>query len=260
MARGYSKATGRSVSPIPAHSLDASAPFKHPVSHTPFERADVVAPSVEINPLAPSGQATVVDLYNQINEDAGFNPEVFRAKRVKIEKMARLMDAIPGLPIKIGLDSLIGLLPVGGDAVSTVIAMYIVNLARQAGVPKAYRKKMIRNVVVNGLGGITPLVGDIFAIIYRSNIKNLKLLDKWAKKAQADRASQWQLLAAQNPHLRLESRPAPESLKDAQYLDQCIAAGIPFEPTGPSAAKARGRWKFWAKKSQTRSTESVRAQ
>ncbi|KAJ1913006.1 hypothetical protein IWQ60_009401 [Tieghemiomyces parasiticus] len=259
MTTYYPNNVGRPVPPTPDQVAASHTPYKRPVPPTPLERENSTAYSTAPSTLVSHGQTTVVDLYNQLNEATGFNPEVFRVKREKMEKTAQLMDAIPGLPVKVGLDGLIGLLPVGGDAINSAIALYIINLARQAGVPKSYRNKMIRNAAVNGLGGLVPLLGDVFAIIYRANIKNLELLDKWAKETRIERAKQWRLLAAQHPHLRLGSQPVPESLEDAKYLDQCIAAGIPFEVIGPSAAKTRGKWKFWGKKPQNERAASAPA-
>lgn len=97
--------------------------------------------------------------------------------------LANLMDKqfrIGG--ISFGLDPLIGAIPVLGDALSVALALYIYYIGRQMNISRWDRWKMITNIVIDFLVGIIPLLGDIFDIAFKSNIRNLKILEKYTKE------------------------------------------------------------------------------
>lgn len=97
-----------------------------------------------------------------------------------MERIAWLMDravTIPGTRVSFGLDALLGLVPVGGEAVTGVVQIGLVLMAlHQYRVPKAVAVRMIANVLLDtGLGSI-PILGDIFDVFFKANTKNLALL------------------------------------------------------------------------------------
>lgn len=97
----------------------------------------------------------------------------------RLETVARLMDrafTIPGTGIRFGLDNLIGLVPGIGDAVGAVVSLWVVAEARRLGAPKTLVARMLANVAIDGLAGSVPLVGDIFDVAFKANIRNLELL------------------------------------------------------------------------------------
>lgn len=97
----------------------------------------------------------------------------------RVDALARLMDSafvIPGLNIRVGLDGLIGFVPGIGDAVATAVGAYIVYEARRLGLPKHKIARMIGNVALDSLVGAVPLVGDVFDVLYKSNMRNLRIL------------------------------------------------------------------------------------
>ena len=97
----------------------------------------------------------------------------------RVDALARLMDSafvIPGLNIRVGLDSLVGLVPGIGDAVTTAVGAYIVYEARRLGLPKHKIVRMIGNVALDTLVGAVPLVGDVFDVFFKSNTRNLRIL------------------------------------------------------------------------------------
>lgn len=99
----------------------------------------------------------------------------------RIRKLSRLMDTaigIPGTKFRIGLDPIIGLLPGGGDLISTAFSAYIIYLATRFGLPNEDLKKMIFNVGLEAVVGTVPLVGDLFDAYYKSNIRNLAILEQ----------------------------------------------------------------------------------
>ena len=97
--------------------------------------------------------------------------------------VAKLMDSqfeVAG--IKFGLDSLIGLVPVAGDAAAFVIGMYPIYLARKHRLGKLIIGRMFMNLGADFITGAVPLVGDLLDVAYKANLKNYKLLEDAAAK------------------------------------------------------------------------------
>ena len=103
-----------------------------------------------------------------------------RAERIaRIDALATLLDSafvIPGTKIRLGLDSLIGLVPGIGDVITTLMALYIVREARALGAPRLVIARMLVNVAVDSGFGVIPVVGDMFDAMFRANRRNIALL------------------------------------------------------------------------------------
>src|SRR5258708_3051542 len=88
-----------------------------------------------------------------------------------LERLAWLMDrafTIPGLNVKVGVDALLGLLPIGGDALTGIIQTAIVLIAvHHYRVPKPIAMRMAGNVLLDTLIGAIPFVGDVFDIAFK---------------------------------------------------------------------------------------------
>lgn len=98
----------------------------------------------------------------------------------QLERLCRILDSafrIPGTKITFGIDSLIGLIPGLGDAVTAVASGYIVHRARQLGVDKITVLRMLGNIGIDIVAGIVPIVGDLFDVSWKSNTRNLQLLE-----------------------------------------------------------------------------------
>ena len=106
--------------------------------------------------------------------------EAKRAKTIKrVTTLVRVMDRgirIPGTKQYVGLDPVIGLVPVGGDIITAFISAYVVIEAWRIKEPTSVLFEMIANIIIDALGGAIPIVGDIFDFVYRANDRNLKLL------------------------------------------------------------------------------------
>lgn len=103
----------------------------------------------------------------------------FNQKITALNDLAVLMDSqfkIPGTPIRIGLDTLIGLVPGIGDTASLGISLWFVYQARALGVRKRVLTKMLFNIFMDWLIGLVPLIGDIFDIGWKANLRNVALL------------------------------------------------------------------------------------
>ena len=107
------------------------------------------------------------------------------AAMARITAVAKLMDslfAIPGTRIRLGVDSLLGLVPVVGDIAAQVVSAYLIWEARQLGVSKFTLWRMVGNTLIDTVVGVVPLVGDAFDIAFRANMKNLRLLQRHIEK------------------------------------------------------------------------------
>ncbi|NNM73642.1 DUF4112 domain-containing protein [Enterovirga aerilata] len=97
----------------------------------------------------------------------------------RLDALANLMDSallVPGTRIRIGLDSVIGLVPGIGDLASALISSYIIWEARQLGLPRWKIARMAANVALDTTVGAIPVVGDVLDVFYKSNRRNLKIL------------------------------------------------------------------------------------
>ena len=112
--------------------------------------------------------------------NARFARSATRAERIaRIDRLATLLDtrvAIPFTKFRFGADSLSGLAPGVGDAVTTALALYIVYEAHRLGAPKTVLARMLGNVAVDGMVGIVPGAGDVFDVMFRANRRNVRIL------------------------------------------------------------------------------------
>ena len=107
------------------------------------------------------------------------------ALRKRIETLELLLErsfTIPGINRPVGLDAIVGLVPVVGDVVTAVMGAYIIWEARNLGMPKWKLWRMMGNLGVDTALGAIPLVGDAFDFLFRSNTRNLRIIRKHLDK------------------------------------------------------------------------------
>jgi len=120
---------------------------------------------------------------------------------LKAQKMANLLDTavkLPLIPVRVGLDSLIGLIPGAGDALMLLVSLRIIWLGKSLGMPKLLIAQMVKNSAIDFGLGFIPLVGDIADIFYKANQKNVRIMERWwisENKANVDAATQQALEA-----------------------------------------------------------------
>ena len=107
-----------------------------------------------------------------------------------LDRVAWLMDraiTIPGTRTTVGLDALLGLIPVGGDFLTGIVQVGLVLVAlAHYRVPAPVAIRMLANVLVDvGVGSI-PLVGDLFDVAFKANTRNMRLLDPNRGRAQPE--------------------------------------------------------------------------
>ncbi len=99
----------------------------------------------------------------------------------RLENIAHSMDAkwvLPGTSIRLGWDTLIGLIPGIGDTITSMVSAYIIKEAHHVGVPFWIKFRMVINILIDWLIGIVPLVGDIFDVGFKANIRNVSLIKR----------------------------------------------------------------------------------
>jgi hypothetical protein len=107
---------------------------------------------------------------------SGTDPASVRARVVMLERLLERSFTIPGVNMPVGLDAIIGLVPVLGEVVTTALGAYVVWEARNLGLPKWKLVRMGANVLLDTAIGAIPVVGDAADVLFRSNSKNLKIL------------------------------------------------------------------------------------
>lgn len=99
-----------------------------------------------------------------------------------LQRLVSLSDdefRIPGTQVRFGLDPIIGALAPGlGDALTATLAVSLVYVAWQRGVPTGALLRMLGNIALDAAVGSIPALGDVFDVAYRSNRKNLDLLQR----------------------------------------------------------------------------------
>src|SRR5205085_12016310 len=113
---------------------------------------------------------------------ATFAPLTREQRLARLEALAKLLDVafiLPGTNIRYGIDGLIGLIPVIGDIITTAISLWLVREARALGAPWYLTARMLGNVALDGVVGMVPFAGDAFDVMFRANMRNVRLLRRW---------------------------------------------------------------------------------
>jgi len=88
--------------------------------------------------------------------------------------------AVPGTSIRVGLDPLLGLVPGLGDAAGALLAAWILVEAIRMGASRATLARIAFNIAVDALVGAVPVLGDVFDVVWKANLKNVALLERHA--------------------------------------------------------------------------------
>ena len=112
----------------------------------------------------------------------GRDPASVRRRIEAMEAVLEGMFVIPGTNRRVGLDSLVGLIPVVGDLATAAMGAWIVWEARNLGMSKWQLTRMAANVGFDTLVGAIPFAGDVFDFLFKSNTKNLRIIRKHLDK------------------------------------------------------------------------------
>lgn len=120
------------------------------------------------------------------------SPQVERLRR-----LARLLDSaieIPGTQFRFGLDPIIGLVPGIGDVIGAIFSTLIIFQAARLGASRAILIRMMTNVAVDTLVGEIPLFGDLFDFGWKSNTRNIALLEQHLDRPAATKVASRRVL------------------------------------------------------------------
>jgi hypothetical protein len=116
---------------------------------------------------------------------SALRPLTREERLARLDAIAKLLDVafvVPGTNIRYGIDGLIGLVPVIGDIITTAISLWLVREARALGAPWHITARMLGNVAFDGVVGLVPVVGDAVDVMFRANIRNVRMLKRWLDK------------------------------------------------------------------------------
>ena len=117
-------------------------------------------------------------LADESDLDADLPPSVDRAAVKRMQVAARLLDdsvPIPGTGQRVGLDPILSIVPVGGDAAGAALSLYIVAEAARLGVSTGTLLRMLANVAADATGGSVPVLGTVFDAAWKANKWNVQL-------------------------------------------------------------------------------------
>ncbi|WP_292164969.1 DUF4112 domain-containing protein [Mesorhizobium sp.] len=104
----------------------------------------------------------------------------------ELDVLSALLDSrwrIPGTSVRFGLDALVGLVPILGDAATSIVSAYIVLRARSCGAGNFLVARMLGNVLLDAIVGSVPILGSIFDVYFKANNRNIRLLRQHLAKA-----------------------------------------------------------------------------
>ena len=107
--------------------------------------------------------------------------EIIEERMGRLRLLSQRLDdsiTIPGTKYKIGVDPIIGLIPGGGDVFGAILSIYIMYSGIRIGVPRATVNQMFKNILLEFIVGSIPVVGDLFDIVWKSNQRNVKLIEE----------------------------------------------------------------------------------
>jgi Domain of unknown function (DUF4112) len=105
-----------------------------------------------------------------------------------IEFVSRLLDSIfyvPGTRIRFGFAPIIGLIPILGNQAASLISSALLYRSVQHRLPKIALVRMALNILINGVFGMVPLIGNLFVLWHKPNIRNYRILQRYAGHADA---------------------------------------------------------------------------
>ncbi len=121
----------------------------------------------------------------------------------RLRTFTRLLDSaarVPGTSFRFGLDPILGLVPGLGDIAGAALGTYVVLTASKLGAPTSLLMRMLANVAIDTVGGTLPVLGDLFDASFKSNSRNLALLERHlgetSPQKPAGRAMVWLTIVA----------------------------------------------------------------
>jgi hypothetical protein len=116
------------------------------------------------------------------NLPVGRDPASVRRRLEAMEKLLERAFIVPGINRPVGMDAIVGLVPVVGDLITASMGAWLLWEARNLGMPKLQLTRMAAHIGMDSLLGAIPLAGDLFDFAYRSNTKNVRIIKRYLDK------------------------------------------------------------------------------
>lgn len=126
----------------------------------------------------PNPQARARPLPLGVDFPLGGAPADVRRRIEALEHLLERSLKVPGTNMTVGLDAVLGLIPIAGDAIAAAMGAYLLWEARNIGIPKWKLWRMAGNIAVDAAVGAVPVAGDLFDFAFRSNSRNLRIVKR----------------------------------------------------------------------------------
>ena len=106
--------------------------------------------------------------------------EINEEKLLRLKLLSERLDdsiKIPGTNQKIGIDAVVGIIPILGDFIGVIFSVYIMYSGIKMGVSSKIVKKMAANIAIEFIIGSIPIIGDIFDALWKANKRNVELIE-----------------------------------------------------------------------------------
>ncbi len=123
---------------------------------------------------------------DDIDESSNASPKQ-RAVLQRTRAVAHILDKsvrVPGTNFRIGIDPVLGVLPISGDIAAALSSLYIVLEAARVGVPPRTLALMGLNIAVDLVVGSIPVLGTLFDAVWKANVRNVALLEEQIEKSE----------------------------------------------------------------------------
>jgi hypothetical protein len=127
---------------------------------------------------------------------SGTPAEVRRSRAlVEVETLAWLLDNSIPIPLtggrRLGLDAIVGLVPIVGDLVSGALGLVVVWRASRMGLPRIVVTRMLANSAIDLVVGAIPVLGDAFDLWFKANTRNLGLMRRHLEEPASSTRNDW---------------------------------------------------------------------
>ena len=107
--------------------------------------------------------------------------EIIEERIIRLKRLSERLDetfTVPGTDYKIGIESIIGVIPLVGDLIGGVISTYIMYSGIKIGASPRIIAQMAANIAIDFAIGSIPIIGDLFDFVWKANKKNVKLIEE----------------------------------------------------------------------------------
>ncbi|KAG1031395.1 hypothetical protein G6F26_000033 [Rhizopus arrhizus] len=112
----------------------------------------------------------------------------------KIERLAKWLDnAVPHSPIPLGVDSILGFIPIIGGAMGSICSLYQIYLSTTFGIPLWLLMHMLFNILVDFVFSLIPVIGGFLHMFYKANIYNYEELNEWVNDENSQKEEQQEI-------------------------------------------------------------------